>query len=554
MSKRFQAFVFGAVLIAALLMPNVSPISAQGPKVLRSAFLPGDVIIDPSLGTWMNEILVTTQMYVGLTTQNEDTVETEPGIASDWDISEDGLTYTFYLIPDIPWVKYDAALGEVVPVTDDQGNVRVVTAQDVVYGTTRTLDPATAAEYGGTLAPWVVGGVEKLAGEDVELGVVALDKYTVQFTSPRPAAFLIQVYAMWMSRPQPQWAIEEYGDAWTEAENFESYGPYALKEWAHDVQITLIKNPYWPGTDSVPQAKIDELTWVYLEDPAMLAAFEAGELDWIPNVPLPDIPRLTVQYPDEFRITPDICTYYYGFNTLNPPTDNVHMRRALSMAIDRATLVQILGTGEIPAGFFIRPDIVPYLRQEDYADLAIWSDPEGARAELQAYFDETGTTLADLPPMTLMHNTSQRHATIAQAVQQMWKETLGIDVQITSQDSQTFNETLRRDAPAVFRQGWCYDYPDGNSFIDTFRTKGPDSNNHTNWGTDEFYALIDEAAVSTDVDHRRELYSQAEFMLVNGDAAIAPMYYYTLQQMTQPYVDRTYAVNRIEPLYKWDIR
>jgi oligopeptide transport system substrate-binding protein len=556
MNKRSKSLFLVLVLTAVLAVSSLNLVGAQDLKVLRTAYLPGDVIIDPSLGTWVNEIQIVNEMYTGITTLNELTVEVEPGIAKDWTISDDGLTYTFNLMDNVPWVRYDADQGAVVELTDEAGNVRMVNAHDVVYGTSRTLDPATGSQYAATLAPWIVGGVEKLAGEEnVELGIKALDDYTLEITSPKPAGFLPMMYGLWMSRPEPQWAIDEYGDAWTEAGNYPSYGPYALKQWEHDIRVVLIKNPFWPGTDAVPQAKIDEWVFIYLEDPAMLAAFEAGELDWIPTVPLADLDRLRVEYPDELAIGPDTCTYYYGFNTAIPPTDNVHLRRALSMAIDRDVVVQVTNGGEKPAGFFTRPDIAPIFKQEDYPDEAIWSDPEGAKAELQAYFDETGTTPEDMPPITLMHNTSQRHATIAQAIQQMWKETLGIEVQITSQDAQVYNEQLRRDAPPVWRLGWCYDYPDANSFInDVFRSKGPDSNNHTNWGTDEFYALLDQAAVETDPAVRRDLYVQAEYLLVNKDAAIAPIYYYTSQQMTQTNVTRTFAVNRSERLEKWDIQ
>ncbi len=553
MLRRSKPIVL-ALLVMALLMSSASLTGAQDIKVLRTAYLPGDVILDPALATWMNEIQIINQTHPGLTGFDENTVEIEPGIASDWTVSDDGLTYTFNLIPGIPWVHYDAAAGEVVQVTDEAGEVRVVTAHDVVYGINRTLDPATGSQYAGVLAPWIVNGLEKLAGEDVELGLTAIDDYTVEFQAPQAASFIPMIYGMWMARPQPQWAIEEYGDAWTEAENFVSYGPFTLKEWEHDVQVTIIKNPFWPANEYLPEPKLDEIVFTYLEDPAMLAAYEAGELDWIPTVPLPDLPRLQAQYPDELRIGPDTCTYYYGFNTLIPPTDNVHMRRALSMAIDRETIVQITAGGQIPAGFFTRPDVAAGPSQEDYPDLAIHSDPEGAKAELQAYLDETGLTVDEIPPITLMHNTSAAHATIAQAVQQMWQETLGIEIQISAQDAQAYNETLRRDAPNVWRLGWCYDYPDAASFInDVFRTKGPDSNNHTGWGTDEFYALLDEAGITEDTEARRELYAQAEYMLVNESAAIAPIYYYTSQQMTKPYVERSYAVNRVERLDKWDI-
>lgn len=553
-TKRAKFLILALVVIASLMLSSANLTGAQETKVLRTAFLPGDAIIDPALGTWQSEIQLINMFFTGLTTLHPETVETQPGLAESWDISDDGLTYTFHLMQGVPWVRYDAAAGEVIQSTDESGAVRVVTAHDLVYGINRTLDPDTGSPYAPTLARWVVNGTEKLAGEEVELGVKALDDYTLEITTPRPAGFLAMIYGMWMARPHPQWAVEAYGDAWTDPGNMETYGPYTLKEWEHDVTISMIKNPFWPGTEYVPQAIIDEFTFTYLEDPAMLAAFEAGELDWIPNVPLPDIDRLRVAYPDEFRITADVATYYYGFNVELPPTDNVHLRRALSMAIDRQVICQIANGGQVPAGFFTRPDVAPGLKQEDYPDKAIWSDPEAAKAEFALYLEETGLTVDTMPPITLMHNTSQAHATIAQAIQQMWKDTLGIEVQITSQDSNVFNETLRHDAPNVYRKGWGYDYPDASSFIgDVFRSKGPDSNNNTNWGPEEFWALLDEAATEMDPAVRRDLYAEAEYMLVNEAAAIAPIYYYTTQQLTQTYVTRGYAVDRLERFNTWDI-
>lgn len=554
MFRSLRIGILVTIVIATMLLSSISLSSAQEPKILRTAYLPGDVIIDPALGIWQSEIQVVNMLYPGLTTLHVTTVEIQPGLATEWSVSDDGLTYTFKLLEDVPWVRYDTEQNQVVEATDETGAVRIVNAHDLVYGINRTLDPATGSQYAPTLARWVVNGMEKLAGDDVELGVTALDDYTLQIVSPQAAAFLPMIYGMWMARPQPQWAIEEFGDAWTDPGNIQTYGPYTMKEWVHDVRFTIAINPFWPGTEYVPQAKIDEFMFTYLDEPAYLAAFEAGELDWIPTVPLPDIDRIRVEYPNEFEVTPGVATYYYGFNVDLPPTDNVHMRRALSMAIDRAIIVQITNGGQVPAGFFTRPEVAPGVKQEDYPDQAIWSDPEGAKAELQAYFDETGMTLDTMPPITLMHNTSAAHATIAQAIQQMWKDTLGIEVQITAQDSQVFNETLRRDAPAVYRAGWGYDYPDASSFIgDVFRSKGPDSNNHTNWGTEEFYALLDKAAVETDLAVRRDLYAQAEGILVNEVCAIAPIYYYTTQQLIRTNVEHTFDAARLEKFNTWDI-
>ncbi len=564
-TKRRTTMVLALVLAAAMLLSSAAFTGAQDFKVLRSAFLPGDIKLDPSLATDSNSIQILNETYVGLTALDEDN-NLVSGIASEWSASNDGMVWTFKLYDNIPWVRFDLDSGEVVQVMDDAGNPRVVTAQDVVYGWQRTLDPNSASEYAYVLAAWVDGGTELLNAVDASadeiaalkaaLGIVALDDFTVQVSAPITAGFAPMIYGLWLARPQLQDVVEQYGDAWTEPENYVSYGPYALEDWQHDVRVTIIKNPYWPGT-GVNQAKIDEHDFVYLGDePAMLASYEAGELDWLSTLPIGDLDRLRAERPDELNFAPRACTYYYGFNVMKPPVDNVHLRRALSMAIDRDAIVQILNAGQLPAGFFSRPGLAAAPLQEDFPDLAIWSDVEGAKAELMAYLEETGETLATMPSITIMHNTSQSHSIISQAVQQMWHDTLGIDVQISTMDFNVYQDTLQDSAPQVFRMGWCADYPDDHNFLyDVFRFPAITGVglNYSNWENPEFQSLLDQAMVLTDNAERTQLYAQADGILVKGDAAIAPIYFYTFQQITAPYVMRTYSKSSNENLENWDI-
>ena len=564
-TNRRTNLVLGLVLVAAMLLTSASLTGAQDFKVLRSAFLPGDIKVDPSLATDSNSIQVLNELTVGLTGFDEDN-NLVSGIASDWTEADGGKMWTFNLVQNIPWVRFDLDSGEVVQVMDDAGNPRTVTAQDVVYGWQRTLDPNTASEYAGTLAAWVVGGTELFSAADASadeiaalragLGIVALDDHTIQITSPVAAGFAPMIYGLWMARPQLQSVVEQFGDAWTEPENYVSYGPYALEDWQHDVRVTLIKNPYWPGT-GIHQATIDELDFVYLGDePAMLASYEAGELDWLSTLPIGDLDRLRAERPDELNFAPRPCTYYYGFNVMKPPVDNVHLRRALSMAIDRDAIIQILNAGQSPAGFFSRPGLAAAPLQEDYPDLAIWSDLDAAKAELQAYFDETGETLETMPSITIMHNTSQSHSIISQAVQQMWHDSLGVNIQISTMDFNVYQDTLQDSAPQVFRMGWCSDYPDDHNFLyDVFRFPAITGVglNYSNWENPEFQSLLDQAMVLTDNAQRTELYAQADGILVNSDAAIAPIYFYTFQQITAPYVTRTYSKSGNERLENWSM-
>jgi len=558
--SKLTRLAIGLLLVLAVVLPNVNFAGAQDGKVLRGAFLPGDVVLDPALATDANSILILNHTYVGLTSLHEETGEIEAGMASDWTVSEDGMVYTFNLLQNVPWVRVNAD-GVVEEVTGDDGSVRYVTAQDFVYGWQRTLDPNTAGDYASVLAPWVAGGAELLGADPASdltelknnLGIKAVDDYTLEITSPIAAAFVPQLYGLWMARPQPQWIVEEFGDAWTEAANNVSYGPYALAEWEGDVILRLVKNPFWTGTATIPAPMIDELTFIWLDNAAQLAAYEAGELDVLEGtIPPAELDRLRAERPDEMWEGPSPFTYYYGFNVLKEPVNNAHMRRALSFAIDREAIVAILNGGQRPAGFFTLPDLAGAPQQADYPDWAAVSDPDLARQELEAYFAETGTTLEDLPPITLGFNTSETHATIAQAIQQMWQETLGIEVQTTSQEFDVYLETLDNDAYQIYRLAWGYDYPDPNSFLyDVFHSTA--GNNDTNWTNPEFDRLIEEARLIADPAERAELYAQAEHLLVREDAAIAPIYYYSSIEIAQPYVTRTYSILGQERFEKWDV-
>ncbi len=526
--------------------------------------------LDPSLAIDSSSIAVIESITVGLTRLNEITVEPEPGMAT-WEVSEDGMTYTFFIMEGVPWVYYDADAGEVVEVPDNDGNVRYVTAHDFAYNIRRTLDPRTGAAYAGVLAPWIVGGSESIditvsASEEFDdavvdevvaaLGVEVVDDYTLVLTSPEPAAFLPQMYGLWMTVAAPQWLIEDLGTLWTEPEYIQSYGPFAVKEWVHDESLTLIANPLWPGTEYVPSPALDEVVFLVRQARTALAEFEAGKVHVAP-VPIADIDRIraTPELEELHYVGSSKYTYYYGFNVEKPPTDNVHIRRALSLAIDRVDIVEnVVKGGQAPAGFFTRPDILAGPAQEDYPGTGSFFDVDLALEELAMGLEELGLSdVSELPPIMLMHNTSEVHATVAQAIQNMWVENLGLQVDIASQDWIIFLDLCRTDAPQIFRLVWGWDYPDANSFLyDVFHSTS--SSNYTNWTSETFDALVEEAALSPDTATRTDLYAQAEHILTWEDAAIAPIYYYVAHRMTQANVIRTYSVLGYERYEKWDLQ
>jgi oligopeptide transport system substrate-binding protein len=540
------------------------------PNVLRVGDMAYEEIptIDPALGTDTASIQVIEEVTIGLT-RLDDEANLHPGMAQSWDISDDGLTYTFYLLEGVPWVRWN---GEAVEeVLDEEGNVRYVTAHDFAYGIKRTGRPDTASDYAYVLGFAVEGfndlmnaeGWADMSEEEQQalldgVQAEALDDYTLEVTFTTPAVYNINIAGMWVCRAMPQWIIEERGDRWIEPGFYQSYGPYVLKEWIHDATLTLVKNPFWPGVESSPVPQIDEIVIYMLLESASFAEYEAGNLE-VSEAPLPDMDRIKADpvLSQELYIAPEACTYYYGFNTAKPPVDNVHMRRALSHAIDRQGLVDnVTKADQTPAQWFCRPGMTGCPTMDSHPDLGIKTDLDAAKAELQAYMDEEGISSVDeIPEIILMYNTSESHKRIAEVIAEMWQETLGIPVTITNQEWAVYLTTLQTEgaAPQVWRLGWCLDYPDANNWTKEVFSPGGHQQTGTSWTNEEFEAILKEAELEPDPVKRQDMYAQAEQILVYDDAAIAPIYWYTLKKLTKPYVNRGYSQHGHETYEKWSL-
>jgi oligopeptide transport system substrate-binding protein len=493
-------------------------------------------------------------------------------MASSWDISEDGKTYTFHLIEGIPWVRWNGE--EVVEVMDCQETpaVRTVTAHDFEYSIKRALAPETASPYAYVLGFAVEGASVYNSGEGTadDVAVHAIDDATFEVTFLENAAYNANIIGLWTAHAVASWIID--GDDCTEARGdraFEpgfnqSYGPFALKEWVHSSTITMTRNPFWPGTAEIPQPMLDEVTWLLaLDAGGALAEYEAGNLDVIEEFPSADQDRILADpvLSQEYHVAPILCTYYYGFNTQAPFVDDVRVRRALSQAINRQALIDnVTKGGQEPAQWFARPGLVAAPTMADHPDLGIKYDTAAAQADLQSYLDEKGLT-ADQLDITLMFNTASSHQAIAEAIQQMWADTLGVNVQLTNQEFAVFLDTIRDPVatPQIYRLGWCLDYPDANNFTrEVFAVGGSANPNGTDgggigWENAAFEELVLAAAAERDPQARIELYAQAEEILVDTDAAIAPIYWYTDVNMTKPYVTRSFPVTGHNDFVFWDI-
>ena len=522
--------------------------------------------IDPAFAWDVSGITIVEETSVGLTRQNEENAQVELGMATDYTASEDGLTYTFTLRDDVPWVRWDAVNKEVVTVKDCEGNDRYVTAQDFEYSIKRIADPETAAGYAFLLG-WVVQGAEDYTNgvtDDPEtIAVKAIDDTTLEVSFVENSVYNLSVMGLWFTHAVPQWKIEgdecteAVGERWVETGFNQSYGPFVMTEWIHDASMTLVKNPFWPGTDSVPAPAIDVVQLSVLTASSALAEFEAGNLDVV-GIPASDYDRIMADpdYSQWLFPSNTLGTEFYSLNTTLAPTDDVRVRQALSMAIDRDALVTLNKSG-IPAAWFTHPGAVAAPQVADYPDLGVKYDPEGAKALLDEYLAEKGLTAEELN-ITLMFNTSEGHKMRAEVVQQMWKNVLGIDVQLTNQEWAVFRESRKTGAEHIYRSSWVQDYPDAKNFLwDVFSSGSGSYVDVVNWGDTEnhekFDELCAEANVEADPVVRTELHAQAEEILVVDEAVVIPLYWYSDQVIVRPEVKAVESVTGYDRWEKWDV-
>jgi oligopeptide transport system substrate-binding protein len=327
-----------------------------------------------------------------------------------------------------------------------------------------------------------------------------------------------------------------------------------LESWEHEAKMVMVKNPKYYDAANV---QVERIEWVMVQEASTeMAMYENNELDatganagWGP--PLTDLDRIKADtvLSKELSIRPRLCTYYYGFVTTKPPFDDVLVRKAFSAAIDRQSLIDNVTKGDqIPAIHFACPGI---FGAPPVDEVGIKSDAEQARAWLA----EAGYPNGEgFPEVILMHNVSEDHAKIAQAIAAMWKETLNVDVKIETQEWNVYLETLNKntpveDVPHVFRMGWCADYPDENNWVhEVFNTeaganrvrRGCVDPNCEEVQPTKFDELTRQAAKEQDPEKRKELYREAERILIEEETALAPIYHYTFITMTKPWITERY--------------
>jgi len=269
----------------------------------------------------------------------------------------------------------------------------------------------------------------------------------------------------------------------------------------------------------------------------------------------------------EYYSAPRACTYLYGFINNKPPMDDVRVRRAFTEAIDRQSLIDnVLKGGQIVATSFAPPGI---FGAPEPGTVGLSYDPEDASASLQEYLDEKGITIDDFNAqgITLMYNTNEAHAQIAAAIQQMWKDVLGAEVNVENQEWKVYLQTITNDtpleeAPHIYRYAWCADYADENNWVhEVFNVEAGSNDLRRNCEDptctvvtpSEFDDLTAQAAREPDPAVRAELYARAEEILAAEEVAYAPIYHYTAVAVTKPWLTRNYTSMGGQDFFRWSI-
>ncbi|EAA7632368.1 oligopeptide ABC transporter substrate-binding protein OppA [Salmonella enterica] len=451
-----------------------------------------------------------------------------PGVAEKWE-NKDFKVWTFHLRKNAKW-----------------SDGTPVTASDFVYSWQRLADPNTASPYASYLQYGHIANIDDIiAGKKpaTELGVKALDDHTLEVTLGEPVPYFYKLLVHPSVSPVPKSAVEKFGDKWTQPANIVTNGAYKLKNWVVNERIVLERNPqYWDNDKTV----INQVTYLPISSEVTdVNRYRSGEIDMTyNNMPIELFQKLKKEIPNEVRVDPYLCTYYYEINNQKAPFNDVRVRTALKLALDRDIIVnKVKNQGDLPGYSYTPP----------YTDGAKLVEPEWFKwsqkkrnEEAKKLLTEAGFT-ADKPlTFDLLYNTSDLHKKLAIAVASIWKKNLGANVKLENQEWKTFLDTRHQGAFDVARAAWCADYNEPTSFLNTMLSDS--SNNTAHYKSPAFDKLIADTLKVTDDAQRSELYAKAEQQL-DQDSAIVPVYYYVNARLVKPWVGGYTGKDPLDNIY-----
>lgn len=470
--------------------------------------------LDPHKIEGVPESNVNRDLFEGLLVTDVDG-HPAPGVAEKWD-NKDFKVWTFHLRKDAKW-----------------SDGTPVTAEDFVYSWQRLADPNTASPYASYLQYGHIANIDDIiAGKKpvTDLGVKAIDANTFEVTLSEPVPYFYKLLVHPSVSPVPKSAVEKFGEKWTQPANIVTNGAYKLKDWVVNERMVLERNPqYWDNAKTV----INQVTYLPISSEVTdVNRYRSGEIDMTyNNMPIELFQKLKKEIPKEVHVDPYLCTYYYEINNQKAPFTDVRVRTALKLALDRDIIVnKVKNQGDLPAYSYTPPytDGMKLVEPEWFK----WSQ-EKRNEEAKKLLAEAGYT-ADKPlTFSLLYNTSDLHKKLAIAVASIWKKNLGVNVKLENQEWKTFLDTRHQGTFDVARAGWCADYNEPTSFLNTMLSDS--SNNTAHYKSPAFDKLIGETLKVADDAQRADLYAKSEQQL-DKDSAIVPVYYYVNARLVKPWV------------------
>jgi oligopeptide transport system substrate-binding protein len=469
--------------------------------------------LDPQLQGTFDEMCVSLALFEGLTAIDERSSLPVPAAAERWETSADGLRWTFHLRAGLRW-----------------SDGSPLTAEDFAWSLQRALSPALASEYAYVLYP-IRGAQAFNAGAlpaGTTLGIRAIDALTLELELERPTPHLAAILALPVAFPVPRALLEKLAAAgnarrWTRPEHFVGNGPFVLTEWSPNRQIAARRSPLFHEP-----AQLAAIVFYPFEQASVQeAAFRTGQLHLTSDLPAARIAYYRTRQPESLRLDPFLESDFLRFNTTRPPLDDPRIRRALTLAIDRRSLVEKVAlAGQRPATGLLSPELPGYVPPAGIA-----FDPDTARRLLaQAGYPEG----RGIPALEAMYFASELNQKLLEAMQQMWQRELGITVALASKEKQVWFSEERRFNYQISLGRWIGDYVEPSTFLELFISGG--GNNATGWASPEYDRLVRTGASQADPAVRNALYHQAEELLLQ-ELPIAPLFHGTRPYLIQPSVE-----------------
>ena len=515
-----KAILFGvALFFSTSLLFAVKP--KEGEKLAKiqsfiynAAAAPGS--LDPAKMEGSQEVLFARNIFETLVI-SDDNDKLIPGVAYRWESSKDHKTWTFYLRKNAKWSNGDP-----------------VTAHDFVYAWRRVIDPKTASPSASYILQMKLKNSQDILEgkkEPKELGIVAKDDYTIVLTLEESVPFADLFAESYSLSPVPRKIVEKFGDSWVDIKNIVGNGAFKLDYFMLNEEAKLSKNPhYWDAKNVI----LEKLTFLQIPSEGVaFTRYRSGALD-VSTYPLELFDKVKREYSSELLEVPTLCTYYYEFNYAKPIFQDLRVRKALNMSIDREVLVEkLLKQGRLPAYNFTPPyvNIASFIKQPEWAS---W-DSKKRYEEAKKLLLEAGYSKAKPLQFTLRYNTSEGHKKLAIAVTSMWKKNLDglVKIKLQNQEWRTFLSEKRLGTHELGRGGWCSGYNEPSGFLYILLSNA--SNNTGKYSNPDFDAALQAAYQANTDEQRAAQYALAEKILYE-DSALIPVYFYTASELVKPYV------------------